>query len=321
MNIQPNVLSDWLNITEQQNQILQIIYELEANNVDTSPKNILSKYEKSCGKNIKPNNLFTIIKTLCDNGLLVKTEKARYRVNLDGIRKRLIGTRKKQEQEFRVFDNLIENLDEKYKFIAKKSKPQISFYDTQELFNMHAKCLANANKIYVHGRLPAIALNRLVAMHRYSEKYIEVLQDRCFVKKDLEIVYITPLIPENVFALGMAAYGKPEIAVRELEMILDRLWTYIETQEKLSVYYLPETFGLNMSILEHGGKPNEFFMFLAPGTTPPSGLHVVSPEIASQARNVFTAAIERATKIEGQAGKKILTNAKRGFKRILRKKK
>lgn len=320
MEIKSEQLAKWLNVTEQQNQVLQSIYSLESTGVEATPKNILASYSRAYGKEIQSNNLFTIIKILADEGLIVKKGKARYSVNLDSIRERLVESSRTQEKELEKVNRLIKNLSEYYKSAARDVKPQMTFYSSDELFNKIAEVVKNATVCYVTGRFPKIILSRPVAHRLWLDRYVDVLQDRCLVKKELQVVYLTQLDTEHIYNQFLYIYGDPKIAVREMETTLDNLLDNAMSNENFKVYYLPNPMGVYMSVIEKQGEPTDVFLFLQSKENV-NGIHLKSREMAIQAKKSFLMALERATPLKGSKGGKIINavkkilreNAKRHF--------
>ena len=52
----------WLDLTNQEFDILQCIYRLQLDGLEVSPKNIQGKYKRRMGKKIEKANLFKIIR-------------------------------------------------------------------------------------------------------------------------------------------------------------------------------------------------------------------------------------------------------------------
>lgn len=310
MDITQEELTKWLEITEQQNQVLQTIYGLELVNIETTPKNILEKYARTYKREIQSNNLFTIIKKLTDDNLILKKEKARYGVNTEGIRERIIESKQQQEKELERMGGLIKDIDKYYKSAALDAKPETTFYDSRELFNKTADALKNATTYYVTSRIPTMTFSRPLLHRIWSEKYADVIQDRCFVKKDLKVVYITQLRTDDVYKNALEIYGKPELAVREVETILDRVLDSTLSNENFEVYYLPNPVGLYISIIEKQEEPTELFLFLQSEENV-SGIYLKSREIASHAKKSFLNGIEKATPLASARGKKLVNAAKK----------
>jgi hypothetical protein len=310
MDVKQEQLAKWLGITEQQNQILQTIYRLESAGTETSPTNILTEYSRTYGKRIQSNNLFTIIRKLAEEGLIKKKEKARYAINTEGMRDRLTQKSMEQKKELLKVDEVIKNLDQYYKAAAADIKPEMTFYGTRELFNKTAEALRNATVYYATTRMPNIAFTRPIAHKLGVDRYIDVQHEKCFVKKDLKIVYITQLMTGHLYKNALEIYGKPELAVREVEMMLDHLWNNILSNENIEAYYLPNLLGLYMTVIEKHGDPTEAVLFLQ-SENHVNGIYLKSREIAYQARKSFLNGLENATPLTGATGRKLIRDVKK----------
>ncbi|MCK4491795.1 MAG: hypothetical protein KAU03_04170, partial [Candidatus Altiarchaeales archaeon] len=64
-------LAKWLDITDQQLDILMSIYRLQVDGVETSPKHIAGQYIVDYGGGLQKSNLFAQIRNLIAEGLVI----------------------------------------------------------------------------------------------------------------------------------------------------------------------------------------------------------------------------------------------------------
>lgn len=318
-SIETEKITKWLDITEQQYEILHCIYTLEGKREEVNPTNILNEYLKNHGKKIQTSNLFPLLKTLMEKGLAVKKEKARYSINLEGIEKQITRNQRDLQKELDDQKNVVEHLDRYFALISKReTQPIVKYYGYKEGFEKIAELLKTSNNYSLVSTFPNITWTPNLAYGQGVGIYVTTLQDRCLKEKKLDITYITSLEVDLLYRRLLKIHGERKLAYTECEVILNKIKPLLEDNKNLDLRYLENPMGFFIAIPERE-KPLDFFIFLRDAAREIVGsIYIRSGDIAEHAKQQLMTENEKAVSLRDSQGKKIVERKKKELKQIYR---
>ena len=310
-------ITRWLDITEQQHEILQCIYAIEGRKEEVNPTNILKEYQKSNGKRIQTSNLFPLLKTLIEKDLIAKREKARYSINLDGISRQITKNQKDLQKELDEQKNVAEHLNEYFASISKpETHPIVKYYGYGEGFEKIAELLRTSNRYYLVSTFPNITWTANLAYGQGVGNYVATVQDRCLKEKKLEATYITSLEVDLLYRRLLKIHGEKKLAYTECETVINKIGPLLEENKNLDIRYLENPMGFFIAMPERE-KPLDFFIFLRDATREIVGsIYIRSEEIAKQAKQQLMTESEKAVSLREPKGMKIIEKKKRELRQI-----
>lgn len=313
----------WLGITEQQFNILMAINKLEAEGTEPTPKNIWLENAKTFKKKIKTPNLFGILRTLSEEGLVVKERKGFYRTDMMGIKNTLSLRQKELQEEADTFRNVTSNIGLYFREAAKTlAKPYVEYIDgRRELYALIQKQLEKARRYYCVTPFPSISFTPEIS-HGGAKRgpFFDTLYERGFMRKDLDITYLTPLDPTYPLKYAMKTFGDFERACMEAEAVVDNLERQVAEHDNFEVRYTENPFGFDIVMCERE-KPEDFYIFVRdPSRIVIGGIYICSPETAQHAKQQFLSACSSAKRVRGEEGARILKKIRQEFSRLRKKK-
>ena len=290
-------LSAWLGITKQQVDILKIIYKLKKAGAPASPKNLADEYSKTYSHDIQKTNLFTQLKTLVGKGLVAKSGKAEYVINLDALKGELEKKREAKSQELRKFDRLLDGVEDYFKDSFEPGRLDTEYLEYDEYWKRITQKVKYAKELCLASRFPGIAYTSQLCRKMKRGDYFEVLMQRCLEDKDLKVTYVTHLDVAYPFNHAFRMYGDYKSAYKETESVLNTLENRIRNHANLDVRFLslPFSFDIIIPIVD---EANEFFIYVRDECEEVvDGLHIKSPATARRVHGRFISEAARATQI------------------------
>jgi len=305
-------IGGWLDLTDQQFQILSVVHRLELSRRRPSPKNIVLEYESVSDKLIAKPNLFTILKALCDRGLVRRVEQGSYAVDFEVVREVLAKRIGLKEAEL---DQLRRVVDETEKFFKKELKskdiPYVTYLDHDELYSKLSKIVSTASQYFIVANFPSVAYTYTVYSRLRREDYWKALVERTLKEKSLHACFLTDLNVDSLFTNAFIAFGDPSKAYKESKLILGQLGNLVDECENLDVRFHEEPHGLSVAISEREEDwPGEFIILTRDEHNKiKGGIHIKSPEPARQAKEMFVRLFDYAEKLEGKVAEKRISEA------------
>lgn len=283
-----NSLRGWLGLTNQQYDVLQIIWSLQSVGKNPSPKIIQESFFSKYGVKIQKPNLFNILKFLIEKGFLKKTGKGVYNLDKAGISRSI-----KAKKEFFLTsvsecEKAIVDLDSLLeKIIENEKKPIINYLDHVDMWHAVSKVLEYSNNYYLTAKFPGIAYT----YNPYSKigrgDYLKLLWDKALIKGGIHVRYISALDLDYPMTHSMTLYGDYDRSVEETKIILKQLQNQVENYENLSIFYLDNPYGLDV-ILPFKDCPENSFLFVRDNENNVVGtIHIKNRDIALKARQTF----------------------------------
>lgn len=305
-------VAKWLEITDQQFEILLSIYKLEVRRDETTPRNIEREYLNSYGKVPQRSNLFGQIRQLLGKNLITKERQGLYSVNFDVMYTMLQDRKDKFIEELNEFNRVSERVKDYFKKAAlQTTKPRVEYLNHGELYDALAKSITDVDRFYATANFPTIFYTYPLATGIGRSNYTDMVWRRCFKKAELGVFYLTTLNIDFPFNHAFRIYGDPKKAYKECIIIIDQLWNQIETHDNLDIRYLKEPHGMDVFIPERY-EPRGFFIFTRDEhKNIVGGIEVRSPETAISAKQMFMRDFEYAEQLRGKKGEEIIGNIKK----------
>ncbi len=322
------IISGWLGLTQQQFDILTIVYDLKLNKVPIKAGNILSEYKNRFGKDLQRQNFFSQLKPLLNLGILEKRERAAYEINKDRIKSILDGRKRELEKESGELNQFSDDIDLKFKeIITEPSKPIVT-YLTPDLYIETIASLLNKAKIYyADSPFPNISYTEKMFKGIGREKFVLNQRINCFDNKKLNILYLTNLCIDLTFRRALKVFNNNrKLAYLECKKIIENLKKQVK-EPNLDMRYLEILPGPHMYIFEYeqprdlilslrGSNVPKGFKLISSSREPYGGVHIISTEIATQVKNVYMSTFQQAIKLNSSEGKEIIENVENNLEEL-----
>ena len=309
-------LREWLELTNQQFDLFKSIYTLDSKKEYTTPKNIQKEYTNVSGKEIERSNLFTIIKLLMDKELIVKTERATYSINVEGIRKSIDSKDKKFKEQYDQFRKVREDLDAYLNDILEKpQKPTIRFLTHNELFLSLADDLKYAKEYYLNVRAPSLVCTPLFYSMLSRKEYFDMIKKRVLEDKDLKVKWLTDLDFTMQFGRAVKLFGDFDLAYKEIIYQINSLKTLVRDYDNLEFNYIEHQISLKL-FMPVADRISECYIYL-PGLSSVSqqgAIHIKSEEITGEILKIFNNDCLNATKLKPSNVNRVINKSKRILK-------
>lgn len=253
-------LTQWLNITSQQANVLLTIHKLEAGREKTSPKNIATRYKKDHDTYIQKPNMFVILKTLMEKDLIRRRELSDYRIEFDGIAAALHRHRDGLRDELARIERIAPDIEAYFRRLAPRgSRPDVATLAYDDFYEHLSRRLAAAKTLLSASSFPLPAYTPQVAAGLGKTDLHQILTSRCFADETLALRYVSDLDVDYLFNHCFRALGDPTKAYREAGLILDQLKSQTDTQKQLSVHVIDDLAGFDVSI-PLDDEPRDFYL-------------------------------------------------------------
>ena len=100
-------LAQYLNLTPQQCDIVNIIYNLQERKVQSTPIAIEKEYINEKKIFLQKSNLFSQLKILMDKKIIIKDNRAHYTINIEGIKESILARQKELENETKIVNSFV----------------------------------------------------------------------------------------------------------------------------------------------------------------------------------------------------------------------
>ena len=305
-------LASWLSLTPQEFGVLSCVFRLQDGRVDVSPHAIQEEYKSSTGRLIQKPNLFTVLKGLRARGFLERVGRGDYAVDVQGVKSVLAERACALEVEASEFKRASQKVDVFFRKSSKiQERPFVRFLAPSDWSRTVARSLRGASQYFSTTSFPNLSFDPKVASCVGRPEYVDVLWERCVIRGDVSVTYLTDLNVEYLHDFVSSAYQDTEVSQKVCLSVLDQLQSHIEETEKLKVYFWDEPlyFDLHMPVSD---TPREYFTHLRGLRSEILGVvHVRSQDAAEASKALFLELAERGTLLEGSAGRKIINKTKK----------
>ena len=308
----------WLDLSQQQMDIIKIVYKLQQSPGKTTPKEISREFKRIHGKQILKPNLFTILKLLKKRDFISKEGQADYNVNIDGVKKALDEKRNDLERQQTNFELACRDTDEYFRRLTwRMDRPYVEYLDHDELYVKMSDTLNESEEYYTVANFPMIAYTQKLNHGLAREKYTDALWKNCLKKNKLKVFYLTDLNIDYLFNHAFRVYGDPKLAYRECHTVVNQLENQVESSELLDIRYMEDPHGLDLGIFKREDKDaDEFILFVRDEHDDiTGGIYIKNRDTARSALRMFDRGFEYADKLGEPAGKKIIEQTREAIKK------
>ncbi|MFH1055647.1 MAG: hypothetical protein V1744_06100 [Candidatus Altiarchaeota archaeon] len=300
----------WTSLTQQQYDIVKVIYRLRNRGVKPTPKNIQREYRTEHNKIIIKPNLFNILKTLQNKKVIVRAALAEYALDQEGIRGAIEESKQGLRKDVEDCERTQNEIEQFFKELTyRKEQPDIHYLEGEQLYLALADSLEKSDAFYVVTDFPTIAYSREMTHTLGREPYAEKLWQTLKNKKT-QMNILTELNMDTLFNHAFRTYGDPKIAYQESLTTIDKLRTQMETHKNLDIRYIDSPHGLGVAIVQQK-EPVEFIIFMRDEHNDiQGGIRIRSHRTAANALRTFMHTYEYATHLNSPVGRDILQKTK-----------
>jgi hypothetical protein len=302
-----NKVAEYVGLTPQQFDVLQCIYRLQEWRKVTSPKSIQEEYRRHTSRYLMKPNLFNILRILKMKGCIVQSGYGEYGINFIGIKECLRSTKTDLTKDLKEFTE-VESEIEKYfiKLNETVRPPRVEYLKYEPFFSSVSDDLKKANEYYITAKFPGIAYTLAPYEKLGRGEYFKTLWERAIDQRNLKVNYLTCLDPEYPYLHSLRVYKKKSRALRECESIFNNLENITSTFNNINIFYIKNPYGLDI-VLPEDKFPETIYMFIRDGKMEVTGgIHIISRDIATRAKETFTALCNQATLLKGVKGQEII---------------
>ena len=215
----------------------------------TFKKNIEKQYLTDYDTVPQKSNLFTQLRYLISRGFVQKEGYKSYSVNFETIYSVLDKARAEKVTELEQFNKISLDIEDYFRKAALQTmKPQVTYYNYAALYEHVTKSLKHADCFSTTLDFPDMCYSYGLSYGLKISQYVQIIWERCFKKKTLEVLCLTNLNIDYLFNHAFRLYGNPWIACDECQIALDQLLIMIENCDNFDLRYLKNPFGLNVFI-------------------------------------------------------------------------
>jgi hypothetical protein len=313
-SVDENKTRRWLNLTQQEYDIVKAIYRLRNRGIQPTPKNIQKEYLNAHGKHIIKPNLFNLLRQLQAKKAVSKPAQAEYAVNEEGIKEVLEEARKHLAQDIEDVEKTRDQVDQYFKETTyRKEQPDIHFLQGVQLSQTMAEYLQTAKTVHIVADFPQTAYNQEMTLKLQMEPYAQALWQALKNKKP-QINMLTSLNTDTLFNHAYATYGNPKIAYREAQTALKRLQTQTQTSKNLDIRHTDAPHGLDIAVYQQN-EPTEFIIFTRDEHNQiQAGLKIRSHKTAANALQTFQQTYDHATPLNTPQGQATIQKTRQQLK-------
>ena len=298
-------ISEALNITGQQYEIIRTINMLEEKRRAATPINIEQAYFERYAKAIATSNLFRQLAQLKKRGFIGKNTKSRYRVEYESIEASLMEDSKRLAKKKEHIERIAKNIRV---FLGSGAHTDdemgINYMGYEKLFKSMTMSMKKADRYYITAKYPGLAYTLGPYARIGRENYLEVLSRRCIDEKKMHVTYLTALDESYPKAHIKRLHADKKQREGELQLIRDSLKN-IANHPSVSVYHSKNPYGVDIAI-PCGPELEEVYFFIRDSDFEvTSGIRIINRQIAQNQLIMFEALCSQSKLLgEGKAGLK-----------------
>jgi len=305
----------WLGLTQQQFDIVKVIYRVGNRGLVSSPKVVQREYRLEHGRLIIKPNLFNILRILQQKRVVRRVAQGEYALDYEGVSKIMVAARVRLEGEREELDKTSGQVDQFFREVTySKEHPDVNYLEGGELYGALAEAASKSLVFWATADFPLTAYSPELAHAAGASRFVEALQQK-LVDKKTSVNLLTGLSTDSLFNDGFRAHGDPKNAYRVIQNTVDRLATQVSSSGNLDVRYSDAPVGLDIAIAETQ-QPSEFILLIRDEHNDiRGGIRVRSHKTAANALRSFQKAYSQAVKLKSPQGKEILREVKSDIQR------
>jgi hypothetical protein len=312
----------WLGLTKQQFGIIEAIMALQAEGMKATPKHIIEKDSELRGSAIQRSNFFSQLKILRNRGYVNKLADSVYEADLKSLSQSLARAEAEVRKELEDLSKARTESESFFKrLVSSKCSPVASFLEPDEMYGGVADLLANSTHFSSTGVFPRILYADSLSLMRKpgTQRYAQVMWERCIRDEKLEVNYLTNLDMPFIFRQLLSSYRNPSIVYEEVRGILEKLPNFLKQHPKLNIYYLDSPSGLDVLVPYGSGSPDIFLPVRDEAKNIEGAVHICSPDLSDRFKKLFEQECLRAVDMRSKEATQILEKAERRLDMICAK--
>jgi hypothetical protein len=306
LDVDESRFRQWVGLTQQQYDIVKIIYRLRNRGLQPTPKAIQREYKTEHSKYLMKPNLFNLLRLLIQKRIIRKAATADYTLDQEGIEAALKKARQTAESNLQDVEKTSREIDQFFKEITySRELPDIRYLEDRQIYENLTQSLLQATQIHIMDDFPTTAYTNEVNESLEREEFADSLWFHLKGKKT-KINILTTINMDTLFNHCFQTYTDPKTAYREAQTCLNRLQTQIEKHKNLDIRYTDTHPGLDIAVITHK-EPNEFYIFTRDEHNNISGgLRIKSHKTAKNALHNLENSMQYATKLNTPEGKAVI---------------
>lgn len=254
-----DLLGQQLGVTSQQILLLRIIHALQERKQPTTPVNIEKEYIKETKAFIQKSNLFSQLKVLAEKGLILKSERSNYLLNVSGIRDAIKIRKEELGKEMKSLEKFQTETDEFLHQIEQPNRVHVSYLAANDLYSKLAFNLKEARAFYLGCDFPHYAYSFAACTNAQQAAYIEVLNTKLH-EDDFSMFCLSTYKTDAIVHTLRSKYGDNNIVQAELKHAHE---TALEkTAQCKTIDLRKTTTSFDFALIETENGENLLFMFL-----------------------------------------------------------
>ena len=303
----------WLDITEQQLELLQTVFHLEKDGKLVTPKNIDITYAETYKKLLQKPNLFNQLNALMDKGIIVRTSKARYSTDVEKIKYILIKRTDLLKEDLVECEKAAAQLNKIKQALNKPASTSVKYFNSQQIFLELAKTLRTAKSFDMIAGFPGIAFTHNIYSFGERGEYWRALLDG-LKNGRLKIRYLTNLDINYPLLYAYKLNKNKTLALRESLDTINNLEILIKQYKNIGVAYaLNDMSGL--IIIERDNAPIMFQFLRDVNRDVIGGVMIESQQTIADCKLAFEKQFCEAEMINGAFGAKLLNGLRSRIKK------
>ncbi len=306
-------LRDWVDITQQQFDIFKVIYQLGKKGTKVTIPNIEDEYLMEFSLKLLRPNLHSILRVLLGKGMITRGSRGEYEVNYRGItmllNKSETGIKEKLDELRRFKSEYIENM----RNLPLSSQIPVTVLNYPTCYEILSKLLLTANRYYCINRFPGICYTNALSHAIKRGDYGGVLTERCLVKKELKVTYLSYLDIYRPFSQAVDVYKNVDRAYKECLLMIDQLENQIQDIDNLELRYLEQPSEWYTQFV----FPEDVFIMIRIRGETKTILHVKSEDVGRHAYSIFQEKIRYSERVTPSNSEKYIEKIKTDLKKIV----
>lgn len=292
-------LRQWLDITQQQFELLKIIFQIEKEKETATPKSIDKVYSTQYKKTIQKPNLFNQLNLLMERGIVIKTGKAQYCTNVDTI-KQIIGQRKQNlAKELENCEKASEQVELIKKVLNKPVQPITKYLDGDKIFQEMAIELQRAKAFNMIAGFPGIAFTYGIYGFGERGEYWRALSEG-LKSNSMKLRYLTSLDISYPLFYAYKIYKNKNAAIKESLVIIDNLAEMVKQYKNIEIRYSPNDMSGHI-IIEKEYPTHTVQLFRNVNRDITGGIVIDSTQVAEDCKNSFLEEFNAAAKVDAKS--------------------
>jgi hypothetical protein len=291
----PNIdrVREWIDITQQQFDVFKVIYQLGKRGTKVTILNIEDEYLLEFNLKLQRPNLHSVLRVLLSKGIITRSSRGEYRINYRGITLLLNKSETDMKEKLYGLRKFKSEYVENMKNLPISSQIPVTVLDYPTYYEILSKILLTADRYYCMNRFPGICYTHLLSNAIKRGQYGGVLTERCLVKKELKITYLSYLDIGGPFYQAMNVYKNIEAAYKECLLIINQLENQIQNTETLELRCLEQPSEWYTQFV----FPEDVFIMIKIGGETKIILHLKSEDVGKHAYSIFQEKIKYSERV------------------------